>query len=118
MKFTKCINDKVVGSTFYPVDIAKFNLSNVDTDGIHIGTFDAWLYPETDNKYDVHAKSVLLFIPVNGTSNEVIKVGYVKKDSYLYRAIKVCTHKPVNVKVTVKAWSEIGLNNSFTITEG
>lgn len=87
----------VVGTTF-----AKPRLSWFDLDGIK-GKLEARIVPETSNKWDSNAKRVEVF-----ADGKYRKVGYVKKDSVLYRQMKIYKKQAVRAIVSVRAYSKVG----------
>lgn len=95
MKFMKFDNhtEKLVGTGFCGHVMRSFGDSRV---------FDGWIVPEPI-PCDKHAKSVMIMVPTgNGTQRTAIKVGYLKKDGWLYNRVKVCSQKwePCRVEVS------------------
>lgn len=105
--------EKVVGTTFQNHTAQDFHVI-VKGKEIETHSFAGQITPEPTNPHDPFAKLVEAFIEQPDGSKQVVTVGYVAKDSDVYRRTKVNKKKPIPCTVVLKTYEAIGLNNSFS----
>lgn len=105
-------NEKIAGSSFYPVSVEELH-GKVDGKA-HKLSFQGAIIPEPENEYDAHAKRVEIQV-ANPDGTTTRKVGYLKKDSPLYRRTKVNVHKVIPCAVDIITFANVGLNNSVQL---
>lgn len=120
MRFVNNVEEKIVGSTFYPHTLDELGLKKTSSKHkksyVPTKSFDGQIVPEPENRYDKNAKRIELYL--RDSQNQIIstiKIGYLAKDSNLYRALKVCTHKAIQCSVKVFGYSNVGLNNQYNV---
>lgn len=114
MKF-EAHTEKVSGTSFHKQDLSRFGLKGKK---VPSRVFEGLIIPEPTNPYDENAKAVNVMLPIGGGACEMIKVGYLKKDGWLYNRVKVCRHKFISCRVKVQDFSQLNLNDSYTVIVG
>lgn len=114
MKF-EAHTEKVVGTSFHKQDLSRFGLEGKR---VPSRVFEGLIIPEPTNPYDEHAKAVNVMLPIGGGACEIIKVGYLKKNGWLYNRVKVCSHKMISCRIKVQDFSQLKLNDSYTVMVG
>lgn len=114
MKF-EAHTEKVAGTSFHKQDLSRFGLQG---DKVPSRVFEGWIVPESTNPYDDNAKAVNVMLPIGDGACEMIKVGYLKKNGWLYNRVKVCRHKLISCQIKVQDFSLLNLNDSYTVIVG
>lgn len=107
--------EKVSGTSFHKQDLSHFGLKGKK---VPAKTFAGFIEPEPDNVYDKHAKKIVLMLPVGQGGCDLICVGYLKKDGWLYKRTKVCQRKAIPCRVRVQDYSQLHLNDSYSVMVG
>lgn len=94
-------SEKVVGTSFYKNDLMDFNLDF--TMPLPETTLEAVIVPEPSNTYDQHAKRIEVVSPFYPDVRH--HIGYLGKNSVLYKTTKAYTKNEIPCQVTIKAWS-------------
>lgn len=109
MKF----NEKVTGTTFHKnpeLENYMRKMAEAHSDNqfyVPTKTFKATIVPESNNTHDANAKRIEMTVPVSDNLWKNVVVGYVKKNSDVYRRTKVNKNKPIDCSVKVKMFSMV-----------
>ena len=107
---------KLAGTTFLDLpDIYRFN-GEISEHADYVTLLGgALLRKEPDNKFDPYAVQVLAYKKINEKENELIHVGYLKRDSVPYNKVNEHPAHETQAKIHITEYDNPNLNTSYKV---